>query len=133
VTDTWYGAGEAVFNDDGKYLLRRSARDCKPTIGDEEFANIYRDMARVYLVTLAKEIAKPLAPKSDEVGKAEEKRKKEKETAEKKEETPAAKKPEEKQKKQDVVKVDTEGIQNRIVGLEITPGNYRNIRMLDDN
>ena len=30
------------------------------------------------------------------------------------------------------MKVDTDGIQNRIVGLEITPGNYRNIRMLDD-
>jgi len=31
------------------------------------------------------------------------------------------------------VKVDTDGIQNRILGLETTPGNYRNIRMLDDN
>ncbi|PYJ45240.1 MAG: protease [Verrucomicrobia bacterium] len=133
VTDTWYGSGEAVFSDDGKYLLLSSARDFKPTFGDEEFANVYRDMERVYLVTLAKETANPLAPKSDEVGKAEEKRKKEKETAEKKEETPAAKKPEEKPKKQVVVKVDTDGIQNRIVGLEITPGNYRNIRMLDDN
>jgi tricorn protease len=29
-------------------------------------------------------------------------------------------------------KVDTDGIQTRIVGLEITPGSYRNIRMLDD-
>jgi tricorn protease len=133
VTDNWYGSGEAVFSDDGKYLLLSSARDFKPTFGDEEFANVYRDMERVYLVTLAKETANPLAPKSDEVGKAEEKRKKEKEAAEKKEETPAAKKPEEKPKKPVVVKVDTDGIQNRIVGLEITPGNYRNIRMLDDN
>jgi tricorn protease len=133
VTDNWYGSGEAVFSDDGKYLLLSSARDFKPTFGDEEFSNVYRDMERVYLVTLAKETANPLAPKSDEVGKAEEKRKKEKEVAEKKEETPAAKKPEEKPKKPVVVKVDTDGIQNRIVGLEITPGNYRNIRMLDDN
>ena len=31
-----------------------------------------------------------------------------------------------------VVKVDTDGIQSRILGLEITPGNYRNIRMVDD-
>jgi tricorn protease len=133
VTDNWYGSGEAVFSDDGKYLLLSSARDFKPTFGDEEFSNVYRDMERVYLVTLAKETANPLAPKSDEVGKAEEKRKKEKEAAEKKEETPAAKKAEEKPKKPVVVKVDTDGIQNRIVGLEITPGNYRNIRMLDDN
>jgi tricorn protease len=136
VTDSWYGSGEAVFSDDGKYLLLSSARDFKPTFGDEEFANVYRDMERVYLVTLAKETANPLAPKSDEVGKAEEKRKKEKakEAEEKKPEaSPGTTKLEEKPKKPVVVKVDTDGIQNRIVGLEITPGNYRDIRMLDDN
>src|SRR5204862_2280363 len=132
VTDSWYGSGEAVFSDDGKYLLLSSARDFKPTFGDEEFANVYRDMERVYLVTLAKDTANPLAPKSDEVGKAEEKRKKEKakETEDKKTEASAT--PTEKAKKPVLVKVDTEGIQNRILGLEITPGNYRNIRMLDD-
>src|SRR6266478_6532141 len=135
VTDSWYGSGEAVFSDDGKYLVLSSARDFKPTFGDEEFANVYRDMERVYLVTLAKDTANPLAPKSDEVGKAEEKRKKEKakEAEEKKPEaSPGATKPEEKPKKPVTVKVDTDGIQDRILGLEITPGNYRNIRMLND-
>src|SRR5207244_3451641 len=129
-------ARQRGFSDKGKNLLLSSAREFKPTFGDEEFANVYRDMERVYLVTLAKETANPLAPKSDEVGKAEEKRKKqkEKEGEEKKpEETPGAKKPEEQPKKPVVVKVDTDGIQNRILGLETTPGNYRNIRMLDDN
>lgn len=131
ITDSWYGSGEPVFSDDGKYLLLSSARDFKPSFGDEEFANVYRDMERVYLVTLAKDTANPLGPKSDEVGKAEEKRKKEAE--EKKAKTsPSPGKPEEKTKKPVVVKVDTDGIQKRILGLEITPGNYRNIRMLDD-
>src|SRR4051812_33448033 len=136
VTDSWYGSGEPVFSDDGKYLLLASARDFKPTFGDQEFANVYRDMQRVYLVTLAKDTANPLAPKSDEVGKAAEKREHEKakQGEEKKPEaSPAEKKPDEKSKKPVVVKVDTDGIQNRIVGLEITPGNYRSIRMLDDN
>ena len=143
VTDSWYGSGEPVFSDDGKYLILSSARDFKTTFGDEEFANIYRDMERVYLVTLSKETENPLGPKSDEVGKAEQKREKEKakEAEEKKPEakptaTAGAKKPEEKKpeiaKKPVVVKVDTEGIQNRIVGLEITPGNYRNIRTVED-
>ena len=134
VTDSWYGSGEAVFSDDGKYLLLGSARDFKPTFGDEEFANVYRDMQRVYLITLGKETENPLAPKSDEVGKAEEKRQKEKakkEEEKKPEEKATAKKPEEKPKKPVIVKVDSDGIQNRILGLEITPGNYRNIRMLD--
>src|SRR5437667_3236282 len=92
-------------------------------------------MQRIYLVTLAKDTANPLAPKSDEVGKAAEKREKEKakEAEEKKPEaSPRAEKPQEKSKKPVVVKIDTDGIQNRIVGLEITPGNYRNIRMVDD-
>jgi tricorn protease len=135
VTDSWYGSGEPVFSDDGKYVLLSSARDFKPTFGDQEFANVYRDMQRVYLVTLAKETANPLAPKSDEVGKAEEKRQKAKAKeaeAKKPEEKAGGKTPEEKPKKPVVVKVDTDGIQNRILGLEITPGNYRNIRMLDD-
>src|SRR5207249_3653248 len=142
VTDNWYGSSEPVFSDDGKYLLLGSARDFKATFGDEEFANVYRDMERVYLVTLSKETENPLGPKSDEVGKAEQKREKEKakEAEDKKPEEKAAgekkadeKKPEPaKPKKPVVVKVDTDGIQSRILGLEITPGNYRNIRMVDD-
>jgi tricorn protease len=141
VTDNWYGSGEPVFSDDGKYLLLSSARDFKPMFGEEEFANVYRDMQRIYLVTLAKETENPLGPRSDEVGKAEKKREqeKEKEAAEKKPEEKAGekktdeKKPESaKPKKPVVVKVDTDGIQNRIVGVEIVPGNYRNIRMVDD-
>ncbi|MBV9618388.1 MAG: PDZ domain-containing protein, partial [Verrucomicrobia bacterium] len=144
VTDNWYNSAEPNFSDDGKYLLLTSARDFKPTFGDEEFSNVYRDMERVYLVTLAKETENPLAPKSDEVGKADQKREKEKEkeTTEKKPQaSPSDKKAGEKKpeasptpapKKPVVVKIDTDGIQNRIVGLEITPGNYRDLRMLED-
>ena len=61
VTDDWYGAGNCVFSDDGKYLLLSSARDFKPTFGEQEFTNVYVDMQRVYLVTLAKETESPLA------------------------------------------------------------------------
>ncbi len=139
VTDSWYGAGNAVFSDDGKYLLLASARDFTPIFGEEDFENVYRDMERIYVVTLAKETESPLAPRSDEVGK-EKKKDKDKETEEKK---PDEKKPdaahdkksdakEAKPKKPVIVKVDTDGIHDRIVSLEITPGNYRDIRMVDD-
>ena len=85
VTDDWYAAGNVRFSDDGKYLLLASSRDFKPTFGEQEFENVYVDMDRVYLVTLAKETESPLAPRSDEVGKAEKKEKeKEKEAGEKK-------------------------------------------------
>ncbi|MFZ3376465.1 MAG: hypothetical protein WA183_13015, partial [Chthoniobacterales bacterium] len=49
VTDDWYAAGNVRFSDDGKYLLLASSRDFKPTFGEEEFANVYIDMDRVYL------------------------------------------------------------------------------------
>src|SRR5207248_2944256 len=82
---------------------------------------VYVDMQRVYLVTLAKDTEPPLGPRSDEVGKADQKRakQKEKEGEEKKAEekkspsptqktspTPA---PEVTPKKPVVVKVDLDG------------------------
>ena len=69
----------------------------------------------------------------------EKEKEKEKEAGEKKsEEKPGEKKPDEskpeiaKPKKPVVVKVDTDGIHDRIVGLEIQPGNYSDIRMVGD-
>ena len=144
VTDEWYGSGNVAFSDDGKYLLFASGRDFKPTFAEDEFENVYLDMQRVYLVTLAKDTEPPLGPRSDEVGKAEQKRarQKEKEGEEKKAEekkspSPAQKSsptptPELKPKKPIVVKVDLDGIHDRISGVEIVPGNYSDIRVVDD-
>jgi len=140
VTDEWYASSNVVFSDDGKYLLLASARDFKPTFGAEEFENVYLDMERIYLITLAKDTEPPLAPRSDEVGKAEEKRAKEKEkegeekkTEEKKSPSPSASpKASEIKKKPLPVKVDVDGIRDRISGVEVVPGNYSNIRMVDD-
>ncbi|PYL89993.1 MAG: hypothetical protein DMF14_11250 [Verrucomicrobia bacterium] len=144
VTDEWYGSGNVAFSDDGKYLLFASGRDFKPTFAEDEFENVYLDMQRVYLVTLAKDTEPPLGPRSDEVGKAEQKRarQKEKEGEEKKAEekkspSPAQKSsptptPELKPKKPIVVKIDLDGIYDRISGLEIVPGNYSDIRLVDD-
>ncbi len=87
-------------------------------------------MQRVYLVTLAKDTESPLGPRSDEVGKAE-KKDKDKDKDESEGEKKDGKK-EEKSKKPVTVKVDTDGIQNRIVGLDITPANYKDLRLVDD-
>src|SRR5438876_1116756 len=140
VTDEWYASSNVRFSDDGKYLLFSSARDFKPIFGDEEFANIYRDMQRIYLITLAKETESPLAPRSDEVGNAEKKRAKQKEK-EAEEKKPEEKKPsppnqksdkEVKPKKPVVVKVDLDGLHERIAAVETTPGDYRDLRLIGD-
>jgi tricorn protease len=144
VTDEWYGSTNVAFSDDGKYLLFASSRDFKPTFAEDEFENVYLDMQRVYLVTLAKDTEPPLGPRSDEVGKAEQKRAKQKEkegeekkAEEKKSPSPAPKSspaptPEVTPKKPVVVKVDLDGIHDRISGVEIVPGNYSDIRLVDD-
>lgn len=141
VTDNWYNATNPTFSDDGKYLMLASARDFRALFADERFDAIYRDMERIYFVTLAKDTESPTAPRSDEVGKKRDKQKeKEKETAaaEKKPDdksSPKDKKSdtkEEKPKTPPPVKVDLDGIQERITALEIPPGNYTNIRLVDD-
>ena len=129
VTDDWYNAGRVAFSDDGKYLLLSSSRDFRPTFGELEFQNVYVDMQRPYLVTLAKETESPLGPKSDEVGKAEKKDKdkdkdKEKDGDDKKDGGKDAKKPV-------TVKVDLDGIQNRLVGLDVAPADYRGLQLVD--
>ncbi|PYL84193.1 MAG: protease, partial [Verrucomicrobia bacterium] len=121
-----------------------SGRDFKPTFAEDEFENVYLDMQRIYLVTLAKDTEPPLGPRSDEVGKAEQKRAKQKEkegeekkAEEKKSPSPTQKTsptptPEVTPKKPVVVKVDLDGIHDRISGVEIVPGNYSDIRLADD-
>jgi tricorn protease len=132
VTDDWYSASNPTFSDDGKYLLLTSSRDFKPIFGQTDFSNVYRDMDRVYLVTLAKETESPLAPRSDEVGKARKKKEKDKETDEQKPEDKKAESKDAKEKKPVLVKVDTDGIHDRLVALEIQPADYSNLRMVDD-
>ncbi len=125
VTDDWYGSGSVAFSDDGKYLMLSSGRDFKPIFAEDEFEAVYLDQQRIYLVTLSKDAESPLAPKSDEVGKAEKKDKEGGKDGDKKDEK------KEEKRKPVTVKVDTDGIQNRIVGLEITPANYKDIRLVD--
>jgi tricorn protease len=132
VTDDWYSASNPTFSDDGKYLLLTSSRDFKPIFGQTDFSNVYRDMDRVYLITLAKEIESPLAPRSDEVGKARKKKEKDKDTDEQKPEDKKAESKDAKEKKPVPVKVDTDGIHDRLVALEIQPADYSNLRMVDD-
>jgi tricorn protease len=148
VTDEWYSADNATFSDDGKYLMLTSGRDYKPLFDETDFGNIYRDLERVYLVTLAKETENPLGPRSDEVGKKKEKDKDKPDDKDKgkdadKDKAKPDKKPGEDAKKDDkdkepvakkpvTVKVDLDGIHDRLVALDIAPANYRNLRMVND-
>jgi len=133
VTDVWYDSFAPAFSRDGKYLFFVSDRDFDPVFSQTEYDPAYLAMARVYFVTLAKDTKSPFAPKSDEVAvkpAAEAKAPAgkpaappEKKPAEKPEAAAAAPAP---------VKIDTDGLMDRIVALPIETANYGGINAIGD-
>lgn len=122
VTDGWYNSYSPHFSTDGKCLFFVSDRDFNPIYSRTEFNHAYLSMARIYLVTLSKEEKSPFEPRSDEVEISEKTQSNVAEQEEIKKEE-GRKKPE----KPKAIKVDPEGIKNRIVGLPIEVANYWNL------
>ena len=110
VTDKWYESSSPVFSTDGKYLVFSSARDFNPTYGRTEWNHTYSDMNGVYLALLSKETASPFLEKDAQVM------------------TGAASTPEDEAKAgASAMKVDIEGIGDRIVRVPVPGGNYFNL------
>ena len=66
-TDNWYDSGQPAFSSDGKYLLFSSERDFNPIYSATEWNSAYRDMSKIYMLTLSKDTPSPFAPENDEV------------------------------------------------------------------
>jgi tricorn protease len=119
VTEGFTDDSEPIFDPEGKYLYFFSKRDFNATLGNFDPSFTYNQMTRIYVVTLQKDTLSPFAPQSDEVEL--EKEKKKKEEGEKKEE-------EKKEKIKKDVRIDLEGIGDRVVAVPIDPGNYYGLR-----
>lgn len=119
ITDGWYSSYSPVFSSDGKYIYFVSSRSFSPKYSQTEWNHIYQDMAKIYMVTLAKDTKSPFEPKSDEV--------EIKDTTKKKDEK-------DKKDKDDkvTVKVDEDGIQSRILELPVSASNYFNLTSVGD-
>ncbi len=127
LTDGWYDSSNPVFSSDGRFVFFVSDRDFDPIYSRTEWNHAYQDMSRIYLITLAKATESPFKPQSDEVDvKAAEEKKTEDE----------AKKPEAKDEKKktetEPVKVDLDGIKDRIAVLPIAVSSYRQIGSAGD-
>ncbi len=110
VSDGWYPSSSPAFSFDGNYLVFASARDFSPLYDDLDWVTIYLNMQRIYLVLLTKETPNPLAPTLSYM-------------------------PDDTTKTKDSktnVKIDFDGIQNRLIALPIRPSNYWNIYCLND-
>lgn len=126
VTDGWFTSTNPNFSSDGKYLFFTSNRTLNPTYSQTEWNHAYIDMTKIYFVTLSKSTKSPFAPKSDEVkikeSAKEPSKDSEKSSDEKKKDVPPAV----------TVKVDTDGIMDRIAVLPIEGGSYWNIQSVGD-
>ena len=105
VTDRWYNSSAPVFSTDGKYIVFRSMRDFTPIYGSMEWNHIFRSENEIYLALLAKETPSPFLQKNTGLSDTKEEAKK----------TDSA-----------TVRIDTEGLADRIVKLPVASGSYSN-------
>jgi tricorn protease len=125
---------EPVFDPDGKYLYFLSDRDWSPTFMGYESNFYYGRRTRPYALTLRADIESPFAPRSDET---EIEGEDEKGAKDKKDEDKGDDKDDEKEngkdgkasksKKPAAVKIDLDGLGERIAPFDVSPGNYRRL------
>ncbi len=126
VTEKWYNSGSPAFSADGKYLIFTSDRDLNPQYSRIEWNYSFGNMSGVYMAMLAADTPSPLIVKDPSVGDAP---KPDRKPAPKDESVKSGKKggPEAGKKgapeapKTDLpdVKIDPEGITDRIIKLPI--------------
>jgi len=120
VTDNFFGDGNPRFDPEGKILYFLSRRNFNPTLSDFDQRFSYNNTVGIYAVTLQADVASPFAPQSDE-----EKVKEEKEAEEAGKPEEQAREKEKEKGKPQPVRVDVEGIGQRVVAVPVKPGNYR--------
>ncbi len=113
LTDNWYNSSGPEFSEDGKYLYFVSKRSFNPIYSETEWNHAYRDMSKIFLITLAADSKSPFATENDEV-----KIQKEEDKAEK----------DDKSTEDISVKVDIKGIKERIAAFPVTASNYWNLQ-----
>lgn len=114
VTDKWYSSSSPVFSKDGKYIVFASARDFNPMYGSREWNHIYQASYGVYLALLSKDTPSPFLQKDAEV----------KVAAEDKKAGDPVKKEGEKKEESVSIKIDFDGIGDRIVKLPLPVSYY---------
>lgn len=131
ITDDWYTSGSPNFSKDGKYLLFSSSRTFNPTYSNTEWNHVYTDMAKVYILPLAKDAPVPFEPKNDTVAFI-------KDNANATSVKTDNKKDENKKDTKDgkaasSLIYDFEDIAIRILELPVSPSYYGNIHMIGNN
>jgi tricorn protease len=134
ITDGLSSASEPKFDPNGEYLYFLASTDAGPVLNWFDLSNQDMRMTNsIYLATLRKDIISPFVKESDEETGIEKKADSEKPAAEKPAETvkkgtgAAATQPAQVTEKKAEVKIDFDGIQERIVAFPVKAGNYNGL------
>ncbi|MEO7313695.1 MAG: DPP IV N-terminal domain-containing protein, partial [Ginsengibacter sp.] len=115
LTDALSNVTEPVFDPSGKYIYLLASTDAGPVVNwFDQSANDMESTDLIYLVTLQKETLSPFAKEND---------------IEEVKDTTVAKPKDTVGLKSKLVKIDWDGIQNRIVPLPIAKGSYRSLQV----
>lgn len=124
VTGDFSDDAAPCFDDKGRYLFFTSARHFSPTLGGYDLKPLWTDMDGLYLVTLRDDVAHPFPPESDEVGDdpAEDSDK-----SDDSGDSGNVKDDDEQDTAAVPITIDTQGIEERIVAIDVKPGSYHGL------
>ena len=127
VSDGMSDASDPVFDPSGKYIYFFASTDAGPVVNWFDLSTQDMRMTNsLYLVTLQKDTLSPFAKESDEEAIKTEKTEPEIPAEKKKKET---KSPAPQKVEPAVLKIDTDGLRERIVNIPVPAGNYSNLRV----
>ncbi len=116
VTEGFTNDFDPVFDPNGDYLYFLSERDFNPILGTYEFEFVNKAITNLFLILLRSDQESPFGPESDEVDTTQIVGKKKSDEDEKEKKEPV-----------DVV-IDFDGIFDRQVAFDLSPGNYGGLR-----
>ncbi len=124
VTDGLSDVSEPIFDRGGKYLYFFASTDAGPVVNwFDQSNNDNRITNSIYLVTLQKETISPFAKENDEEETPGEEKKEGTDKKTGKQDSTTS------DKKSTALRIDLEGIENRIIDIPLKPGNYYGLGM----
>jgi tricorn protease len=135
VTSTMNDSYRPAWDPEGRYLYFLSDRDLNASVGAFDFSYVYDNPTRVFALTLRKDLPSPFAPESDEVGQGKKEEGGEKEGAPGGSGSKGGGRGGSKEKKTEgavgaipPIRIDLDGIEDRVASFPIEPGTLSNLR-----
>ncbi|MEE9268823.1 MAG: S41 family peptidase [Candidatus Krumholzibacteria bacterium] len=127
ITGSYFNEFEPVWDPSGDYLYYISDRQFAPQIGSFEWNYLIDRESGIYALALRKDVKHPFPPESDEVSTEDESKDDDKDDKEKKDKD----KDEKEEKEKEVIKVDFDGLTDRVVRVPVSDDNYSNLNAIE--